>query len=360
MNRFRCLLTLSFLVLIIYFIQLVRNQVLFEAFLESSYISFDDFPTSYTKALKHSILNKTELKFDYSLFPQNNSSSSSSKHIPPIIHFIWFKNLYDSHDRPSDIPATGSDSPELCRTYNPTFTINIWNATAARDFLESEYGWFMPTYDAYVHPIQRVDALKYFLLWHYGGIYMDLDIGCRRPLDPLLEFPAWFPRASPLGVNNDLMASAARHPIIGKMTTNLQPRNRWLIFPYLTVFWSTGPQFTSDMVKAWFGEQIYGGRLVPAASKRDARPYDFFVLPQIFYSEEFTFFGHRPGGTWHGRDVFVILWFVDRPWVLVVLGFIILFALTMRGRKRYIRVVLCRFRRSSFRRKRKDSIQSLV
>jgi mannosyltransferase OCH1-like enzyme len=269
-NRFRSLVKLSLLALIFYFLYLVRNQVLFESFLESSYISFSDFPPTYADALKNSVLNHTDLEFDYSIFRHDGSESSSSVEIPRIIHFIWFKGLYDSHDRPSDIPASGSNAPELCRNHNPNYTINVWNATAARNLLETNYGWFLPTYDSYKYPIQRVDALKYFLLWHYGGVYMDLDIACRRPLDPLLAFPAWFPRASPLGVNNDLMASAAGHPIIGKMTSSLQSRNKWLVFTYLTVFWSTGPQFTSDMVRAWFREKIHGEGLVRGPSKREA------------------------------------------------------------------------------------------
>jgi hypothetical protein len=51
-------------------------------------------------------------------------------------------------------------------------------------------------------------------------------------------------------------------------------------------------------------------------------PKAFFVLPQIYYSEQYTFFGHSPGGTWHGGDVAVILWFVAHPWalLLIILG----------------------------------------
>jgi mannosyltransferase OCH1-like enzyme len=269
MNYFRRLLGLSLFTLFIYLIYLIRNQFLFERFLDSSFISFNDFPPSYANALNESTLNHTQLEFDYSLFSKNSSSSYSSK-IPRIIHFIWFKDLYESHDGISDIPSSGSNTPELCRKYNPDFEINIWNTTAAQTFFESEYAWFLPIYHSYTHPIQRVDALKYFLLWHYGGVYMDLDVSCRRALDPLLAFPAWFPRASPLGVNNDLMASAARHPVMGKMTASLRSRNQWLIFPYLTVFWSTGPKFTSDMLMAWFREEILGGSVVRASSKIDA------------------------------------------------------------------------------------------
>lgn len=44
------------------------------------------------------------------------------------------------------------------------------------------------------------------------------------------------------------------------------------------------------------------------------------ILPDIFYSEEYSFFGHSPGGTWHGNDVAVVLWLIDRPWVIVLVG----------------------------------------
>jgi hypothetical protein len=33
----------------------------------------------------------------------------------------------------------------------------------------------LKTYDGYRFPVQRVDAVRYFLLLHYGGIYLDLD-----------------------------------------------------------------------------------------------------------------------------------------------------------------------------------------
>src|ERR1700748_2704128 len=104
MNSFRYLLKLSLFTLFIYLIYLIRNQFLFERFLNSSYISFDDFPLSYASALNESVSSHTQLEFDYSLFSKNNSSSSYSSKIPRIIHFIWFKDLYKSHDGASDIP----------------------------------------------------------------------------------------------------------------------------------------------------------------------------------------------------------------------------------------------------------------
>jgi inositol phosphorylceramide mannosyltransferase catalytic subunit len=138
------------------------------------------------------------------------------------------------------------------------------------------------------------------------------------------------------GVNNDLMAARRNHPLLGKMTKSLERRNKNLLFPYLTIFWATGPQFTSDVLKEYWLEQRIGyraGENKSAASECSAIGYrrmmiadeasdpdDFFVLPLPFYSEEYTFFGHSPGGTWHEGDVALVLWFVDRPWVLGIIA----------------------------------------
>ena len=51
----------------------------------------------------------------------------------------------------------------------------MWTNEKARDFMVAEYPWFLETYDNYPQPIQRADAIRYFVLAHYGGIYIDLD-----------------------------------------------------------------------------------------------------------------------------------------------------------------------------------------
>ena len=125
--------------------------------------------------------------------------------------------------------------------------------------------------------IQKVDALKYFALYNFGGVNMDLDVACRRSLDPLLDFPAWFPEASPLGVNNDLMASAAKHPVVKKMTEGLVTHNWNLLFPYLTIFWTTGPQFTSTILQEWF-EACPDGQCKQWKARNDLGKSATFVL----------------------------------------------------------------------------------
>lgn len=50
----------------------------------------------------------------------------------------------------------------------------------------SRYPWFLETFDGYPYPIQRADAIRYFVLHHFGGIYIDLDDV--RPFTPDAHF----------------------------------------------------------------------------------------------------------------------------------------------------------------------------
>jgi mannosyltransferase OCH1-like enzyme len=310
----------------------IRSKITYERSLNAAAIALDDFPSDYTQALIAAQREDKQPEYHWSKLTDPGPAAQET--IPPIIHFIWFPNLYHNHLDISKIPTVGSDTPELCQKHNPDYQINIWNASAARALLEEHYGWFLPRYDAYRYPIQRVDAFKYFVLWHYGGVYMDLDISCRRALDPLLQFAAWYPKASPSGVNNDLMATRARHPLTGMMLEQLAPRDKDRLFPYLTIFWSTGPSFVSGVLRSWSFKHV------GAVSPPPKRPQDFdkdgvHILPQEFYSEKYTFFGHRPGGTWHGKDVAVVLWLVDRPWIFVLcpaLAFVLLMYIMQKRR----------------------------
>ena len=51
----------------------------------------------------------------------------------------------------------------------------LWTDEKSRRFIEKEYPWFLETFDSYKYPIQRADSIRYFVLAHYGGTYIDLD-----------------------------------------------------------------------------------------------------------------------------------------------------------------------------------------
>jgi len=89
-------------------------------------------------------------------------------------------------DEPS-IPAHLRPCQETFIRFHPSFEYMFWSDEDLHKFISQEYPWFLPTYDSYPHHIQRVDSARYFLLYHFGGVYADLDMQCLTPLDPLLN-----------------------------------------------------------------------------------------------------------------------------------------------------------------------------
>jgi UDP:flavonoid glycosyltransferase YjiC (YdhE family) len=137
--------------------------------------------------------------------------------IPHILHHTWKDDQIPDHFR---------SWYESWRTYHPDWEFRLWTDGDCRSLIADQYAWFLPIYDAYSEHIKRVDAARYFILHHYGGLYVDLDYEALRPLDPLLrerqllltsEPPVHLQRyAGKLLVNqmisNALMASVPGHP----------------------------------------------------------------------------------------------------------------------------------------------------
>ena len=51
--------------------------------------------------------------------------------------------------------------------------------------LEQHYAWFLPAWHSYNETVLRGDAIRYFILHRYGGLYIDLDVECLRYAVPV-------------------------------------------------------------------------------------------------------------------------------------------------------------------------------
>ncbi len=70
---------------------------------------------------------------------------------------------------------------------NPQYEYRFWTDDDNRAFIQKEYPWFLAYYDEYNMPIKRADAMRIFYLYHYGGIYADMDMVCVRGFDSLFH-----------------------------------------------------------------------------------------------------------------------------------------------------------------------------
>lgn len=195
----------------------------------------------------------------------------------------------------------------------------LWTDAGSREFIANNYPWFLETFDGYTYPIQRADAIRYFVLHHYGGIYLDLDVGCLRPLDPLLVYPVILPKTIPVGVSNDLIFAEKGHPLLDQAIHNLITFDHSWILNYPTVMFSTGPMFLSAQYGLYTSSH-------PTTSVDDVR-----ILPKSLYGKNakegeapHSFFSHYYGSSWHADDAGFIFGLYTWGKGLMWFGFIIL------------------------------------
>lgn len=228
--------------------------------------------------------------------------------IPKIIHQTYKTN---------EIPNEWKEGQKNCQILNPDYHYILWTDEMARDFIAEKYPWFLKTFDSYPYNIERADSIRYFILAHYGGIYIDLDDGCNRNLDPLLTVPAFVRKTLPTGVSNDVLGSVPNHPFFTKAISMLQKYQRNWIVPYITVMFSTGPLYLSVVWKQY----IRWGN-PPSGIVR-------ILMPDDYKSNENSFFKIAPGSSWHEDDAVVLLLMsnhlVITVFLFTLLGFTIVY-----------------------------------
>lgn len=227
--------------------------------------------------------------------PGSEPTYTRPQMIPKIIHQTT-KN--------ETIPPVWREAHESCRamhTEEMGWTHYLWTDEKSSAFIAKEFPWFRETFEGYRYPIQRADAIRYFVLSHYGGIYIDMDDGCNRVLDPLLSYPAWVRKTVPTGISNDAMGSVPRHPFFRRVIDELKSYDRSWIMPYITVMGSTGPLFLSVLWRRYTAEGLNVGDEEDGGRIR-------ILFPEEYQNFPWSFFTHHLGNSWHGADVELIFW----------------------------------------------------
>lgn len=227
--------------------------------------------------------------------PGSNRVNDGTQMIPKIIHQTY-KN--------SSIPEVWQDAQRSCKDLHKRrdgWEYKLWTDDIMDEFIRKEYPWFVETFEGYPYPIQRADAIRYFVLAHHGGIYIDLDDGCNRSLEPLLIYPAWVRKTIPTGISNDVMGAVPRHPFFSRVIDELQNYDRSWLLSYITVMASTGPLFLSIIWRRYSSEGFNVGDGEDGGRVR-------ILFPEEYQQHSWSFFTHHLGNSWHAADVQFIFW----------------------------------------------------
>lgn len=100
--------------------------------------------------------------------------------IPPIIHQIW-----EGKTEPI-MPNRLRILAESWKEKKPTWEYHLWSQTEMEQLVKNSFPDFEEIYFNFKYNVQRWDAIRYMILYKYGGFYADLDTECLEPSSGLM------------------------------------------------------------------------------------------------------------------------------------------------------------------------------
>lgn len=166
--------------------------------------------------------------------------------IPKLFHHIWINRIDPA------LPDAYDNYRETWIRHHPDWTFRLWNFEAI-DF-KLRRSDLLDRCGSYA---QMADILRIEVLYEYGGVYVDTDFECFKPIDLLLEGARTaFCSENGLVISNSFLAAQAKSPLILSLLENF-PKSLGGPYPNL----ETGPNYlTRQLLGFGFDERV---RLLP-------------------------------------------------------------------------------------------------
>lgn len=214
--------------------------------------------------------------------------------IPKIIHHIWIGD--------DPLPEAALEMINKWRYHHPTWEMCLWT----KDNLPPLHDQNL--YYSSQNTGHRADVLRYQLLYQFGGVYVDADMDCQRPLDNLIENCEGFAgRIQPTKVETcvqyleiAILGAVPGHPFFAQVLDGISAS--FTAHESESVSIRTGPQFFQPQYLKWRaeGEQYQGKH----------RSFRLFP-PSRFYPYTWV---ERKIGRGRGADVYPEAYAIHRWW----------------------------------------------
>jgi hypothetical protein len=107
--------------------------------------------------------------------------------IPKIIHQMWIDKIIDNNTTVPD-KYKKLCYPESWKKLNPDFEYVLWNRDKVKElFKHPLLARWKPFWYSIGPLIEQCDFARYAIMLVHGGVYVDLDFQCLKPVAPLLE-----------------------------------------------------------------------------------------------------------------------------------------------------------------------------
>jgi mannosyltransferase OCH1-like enzyme len=132
-------------------------------------------------------------------------------HIPRVFHQIWVG--------PDPLPDEHGSWSETWTRHHPDWELRLWTDDSLPD------GLVRPeVYDLQRSPFERADILRLEVVYRYGGVHVDTDFECLRPIEELIGDAEFFiGYRKPGVVNGALFGAVAGHALLREGLDALEP-----------------------------------------------------------------------------------------------------------------------------------------
>ena len=193
--------------------------------------------------------------------------------VPRTIHQIWIG--------PDPLPEEHRPWIESWRRHHPGWEHRLWTEDDLPDDpIRPE------VLERLRAPVERADILRLEILFRHGGVYVDTDVECLRPVDELVAGEELVMVClKPGRATNTFIASAPGHPLLDRALRELRP---------MDAYWTVA---ASDSIKDGAGPPLLRRLLAEHRDVRLLEPPLFF--PASAEERERAFAVHHMARSWH-------------------------------------------------------------
>ncbi len=181
------------------------------------------------------------------------------------------------------------------KRYNPDYSYRLHKTKDCVDLISKHYPQYLNIYESLYLPVQKADLVRYIIIYHYGGIYADLDTSAIKPLSKiikasdqcligrdedkkrdgkvLIEYLQWF------------FAARKNHPVFKEILNvirerfQLKPCTLERISKNEYTYWLTGPQAFTEGVTRFLN--------------KNNRLYTITIKGKCYFGSQFVYYNKK-------------------------------------------------------------------
>lgn len=226
--------------------------------------------------------------------------------IPPIIHQIWIQGY-------SSIPPELKIEHANCKKINNNFEHILWTDGKIKELLKNNFSEnVLSLYNSFTVMAQKADLARYAILYVYGGIYLDMDIVCRKNLEAFLTksvffTPYIFSKILKRYMNNTI-GTVPKHPLFMMCIQNILSKN-----DHSNIIKSTGTGLFYDTVQAYLKT---GATDINIIDRKYLYPCDIYHDESCAYNCTECYVAHTSYSSWSRK--LQIIKFLRQNLVLII------------------------------------------